>query len=48
MNCACFFGGGLRVYYTFRGAEIVLLLVGGDKSSQQQDIQKARELMEQE
>lgn len=35
------FGPGYRVYYTQRGAELVLLLVGGDKASQQQDIATA-------
>jgi putative addiction module killer protein len=35
------FGPGYRVYYTQRGTELVLLLVGGDKSSQQHDIATA-------
>ncbi len=30
----CFFGGGLRIYYTIKNQQVVLLLVGGDKSSQ--------------
>ena len=34
-------GPGYRVYFTRRGAELVLLLAGGDKSSQQQDIEAA-------
>lgn len=34
-------GPGYRVYYTMRGAEFLLLLVGGDKSSQSKDIAKA-------
>lgn len=37
-----FFGGGLRVYYTVRNGCVVLLLVGGDKSSQSRDIENAR------
>ncbi len=41
-----FFGPGLRIYYTIRDGRIVLLLAGGDKSSQQQDIQKAEVLLE--
>lgn len=38
------FGPGYRVYYTERGAEIVILLTGGDKGSQQKDIAKAKEI----
>ncbi len=34
-------GPGYRVYYTERAEVLVVLLVGGDKSSQQQDIQTA-------
>lgn len=34
-------GPGYRVYYTERNGEIIVLLVGGDKSSQQQDIKVA-------
>jgi len=36
-----FFGGGLRIYYTIQGGLIVLLLAGGDKSTQVADIEKA-------
>ena len=36
-----FFAGGYRVYYTIKDQEIVLLLQGGDKSSQSTDIKKA-------
>ncbi len=38
------FGPGYRVYYTERNGEIVILLAGGDKSSQEQDIEKAKKL----
>jgi len=38
------YGPGYRVYYSQRGSEVVLLLVGGDKSSQQKDIDKAKKL----
>jgi len=40
------FGPGYRVYYTERNGEIVVLLAGGDKSTQQQDIEKAKQLAE--
>ena len=35
------YGPGYRVYYVHRGAQIVILLCGGDKRTQQQDIKKA-------
>jgi putative addiction module killer protein len=35
------FGPGYRVYYTERGGELIILLAGGDKSTQQQDIKAA-------
>lgn len=38
------YGPGYRIYFTRRGAALVLLLTGGDKSSQRADIAKAREL----
>jgi len=38
------FGPGYRVYYTIRNGEVVILLAGGDKSSQSKDIAKAKEL----
>ena len=34
-------GPGYRVYYTERGGELIVLLAGGDKSTQQQDIKAA-------
>ena len=37
-------GAGYRLYYTLRGREVVFLLVGGDKSSQQTDIATAKKL----
>ena len=40
------FGPGYRVYYMERNGEIVVLLAGGDKSTQQQDIEKAKQLAE--
>ena len=37
-------GPGYRVYYALRGDVLLLLLIGGDKSSQQRDIARALEL----
>ena len=37
-------GPGYRVYYTEKDGAIVLLLCGGDKGSQQRDIEKAKKL----
>ncbi|MBL8376547.1 MAG: type II toxin-antitoxin system RelE/ParE family toxin [Burkholderiales bacterium] len=38
------FGPGYRVYYTQKGDRLLLLLIGGDKSTQQKDIERAVEL----
>lgn len=38
------FGPGYRVYYLQQGTTVVLLLVGGDKSSQESDIARAKAL----
>ena len=35
------FGPGYRVYYTERGGVLIVLLAGGDKSSQTKDIKNA-------
>ena len=37
-------GPGYRVYYSLRGTRLLLLLVGGDKSTQQKDVQLAIKL----
>jgi len=37
-------GPGYRVYYTERDGELIILLAGGDKSTQQADIKIAIEL----
>ena len=39
-------GAGYRVYYTLRTNTIILLLAGGDKSSQKKDIEKAKAILE--
>jgi putative addiction module killer protein len=40
------YGPGYRIYYLHRGARIVILLCGGDKRTQQQDIRRAQTLAE--
>lgn len=39
-------GPGYRVYYTQRGDVLIILLCGGDKSSQTRDIKLAYELVQ--
>lgn len=39
-----FFGAGYRIYYMQQGDMVVILLVGGDKSSQDKDINTAKQL----
>jgi putative addiction module killer protein len=41
------YGPGYRVYFQQRGDEYVLLLCGGDKSSQSRDIETAKQLASQ-
>lgn len=41
------YGPGYRVYFMHRGMEIVILLAGGDKSTQQTDIRTALDLARQ-
>lgn len=37
-------GAGYRLYFTRRGSAVILLLCGGDKSTQNKDIDRAIEL----
>jgi len=39
------YGPGYRLYYTKNGNTILILLVGGDKSSQQKDIERAKKIL---
>lgn len=39
-------GPGYRVYYVQRGSVLIVLLIGGDKATQQKDIRKAQVLAE--
>lgn len=40
-----FVGKGYRLYFTRRAGKLIILLCGGDKSSQQRDIKTAKELV---
>ena len=37
-------GAGYRVYFTLRNGVVIVLLAGGDKSSQNTDIRRAKKL----
>ena len=39
-----FYGPGYRVYFIERGAALIVLLCGGDKSTQRSDIEEAKTL----
>lgn len=38
------FGAGWRLYFTHRGQQIIVLLVGGSKRTQERDIKRAKSL----
>ena len=38
------YGPGYRLYYIRRNEEVVVLLCGGDKGSQQRDIERAKRI----
>jgi putative addiction module killer protein len=39
------FGSGFRLYFVNKGERIIVLLCGGNKSTQKRDIEKAREMV---
>ena len=41
------YGPGYRVYFTKVGRQVVLLLAGGDKSTQDRDIKRAQRILRQ-
>jgi putative addiction module killer protein len=46
MELKVYFGPGYRVYFANENQQLVVLLCGGDKSSQNRDIEKAKSFLE--
>ena len=40
------FAKGYRIYFKEKDGKIIILLIGGDKSTQQEDIEKAKEILD--
>jgi putative addiction module killer protein len=41
------FGPGYRLYFTRRGSVLIVMLAGGEKSSQTRDIKRAQQILKQ-
>ncbi|MDR0291289.1 MAG: type II toxin-antitoxin system RelE/ParE family toxin [Elusimicrobium sp.] len=40
-----FFAGGIRIYFTEKGSQIIIILTAGNKKTQNRDIAKAKEYL---